>query len=352
MRTFFGSLEEAVLCKRAAEAEVRRTGADMRLMFDGEAQKEYLSAKEILGGGSLVEAALFYRDHRGLYGVKPSPVREVVEAVLANRRCGNTEGHLRRQAVCLNRFAEKFAGRELSSISQQEIVKWLRSFCRSTSSLLEWMNKLTFLFRRAKILGYLRSFDGFDKAFIPKVRRAPVQVYSAAEVLEILRYAHKNRPHWLPNLALRAFVGLRTEEASKMRWEWVDMARRRIIVPAEICKTRDDWVLQSPNLPETVFRWLALVPKEQRTGKIPAPPASLSGALPFPVKRNGFRHTFCTMHISLYGSADKTATLLKHKGTSMLYKHYLGKLVSEEEAREYFSLTPRSLAQSSSSPQM
>jgi len=47
------------------------------------------------------------------------------------------------------------------------------------------------------------------------------------------------------------------------------------------------------------------------------------------------------MHVSLFDSADKTATLLKHKGTEMLYRHYLSKLVSKEEAEAYFALAPR-----------
>lgn len=347
MRTFFSSLEEATLCKRAAEAESRRTGADLRLMFDGDAQKEYFAAKNILGEVSLVDAAMFYRDHRALYELKPSPVEEVVEAVIASRGGGVTKLHASQQESCFRRFAGRFAGRQLSSISQSEVFAWLSELGLAPSSMKEMLSKIAFLFRRATRLGYLKSFDGFDKTFLPKSIRSPIEVYSTEEVREILRYARKTCPVWLPNLALRSFVGLRTAEASRMHWEWISFERKRILIPAEICKTRDDWVLQSPNLPETVFRWLALVPESRRVGAIPAPPRTLSAVVPAANKRNGFRHTFCTMHISLYGSADKTATLLKHKGSSMLYSHYLGKLVPEEEAREYFSLAP-DLDQSSS----
>lgn len=340
-------MEEAIASKRAAEREQER-GASSHLLFDGASQREYLMAKEIVGDVSLVDVAMFYRDHKERFSEKPSPVDLVAEAVLASIHEGDvTKRYLWSLKACFCRFTEHFKGRQLSSITQNEVLNWIRGLGFAPATMRSLARKTSFLFKRAKQLGYLKTFEPFEKSLLPKESNAPVLVYSIDEMAEILRYTHENAPDWLPNIALRCFVGLRTSEASKMRWEWIDMKRKRILIPAEICKTRDDWVLQSPNLPETVFEWLDLVPQEKRSGKIPAPPDRLGSIFSIPLKKNGFRHTFCTMHISLYGSADKTATLLKHKGTSMLYQHYLGKLVPEEEARAYFALTPQSLSSES-----
>lgn len=340
VRTFFFSLDEAILCKRTAENEAKKNGACLQRIFDGHAQKEYKTAKEIVGEVSLVDVALFYRENHERLGIKASPVSEVVREVLEHSNHGTTEKHRKALEKWLLAFAEHFKERQMSTVTQNEVLKWVKSLGYAPNTQLWVMQKITFLFNRAKSLGYIREFSGFDKAMLPRAEKTPISVYSTEETSAILRYTHKTCPIWLPNLSLRCFVGLRTEEASKMHWEWINFEKKRILIPAKICKTRDDWVLQAPNLPETVFRWLELTPKEQRTGKIPVPPKTLSRVIKLPLKTNGFRHTFCTMHISLYGSADKTATLLKHKGTSMLYQHYLGKLVSEEEAKAYFELTP------------
>lgn len=341
-RTFFFSLEEAVVCKRKAEADAKANGGSLRMVFDSKAQKEYLTAKEIVGGISLIDVSLFYQKHHEELTSKSVLIQDVVKDVLEHSAQGTTDKHKKALEKWLNIFADHFSGKNIDEIKPKEVFKWVNSLGFSPNTVLWVMQKITFLFNKAKSLGYLREFDGFDKSLLPKAQKTPIEVYSLDEVSQILRYTHKNCPIWLPNVALRCFVGLRTEEASKMRWEWIDFEKKKILIPAEICKTRDDWVLQSPNLPDTIFKWLEVIPEEKRVGKIPTPPHALGRAIKLPLKNNGFRHTFCTMHISLYGSADKTATLLKHKGTSTLYHHYLGKLVSEEEAKAYFSLTPHS----------
>lgn len=346
IRTFFFSFEEAAFCKRTAEAEARAHGASSRMMFSGLEQKEYRTAKEIVGDVSLIDVALFYRDHKDRFTTKKALVGVVAEDILIHLAENGTNKHRKKIERWFGRFCERFKGRMFDTITQEEVLKWLKGLSLSPATIRDATTITTFLYNKAKALGYTKELPVFDRSFMPKKELKEVEVYSTEEIRQILSYAHKTCPIWLPNIALRCFVGLRTAEASKMLWEWIDVDRRRILIPAEICKTRDAWVLQSPNLPDTVFKWLEQVPREKRVGKIPVPPVSLGTVIKLPLKNNGFRHTFCTMHISLYGSADKTATLLKHKGTSMLYKHYLGKLVSEEEARAYFALTPQSLSSS------
>jgi integrase len=312
-------------------------------MFSGEEQKEYRTAKEIVGDVSLIDVALFFRDNRDKYISKKASVGVVVEDVLKNLNNTVTQQHRGKVERWFRRFEKAFDNKDFSSIQKKDVMEWIRGLKVAPGTIVDVARIITFLYARAESLGYTKERLHIDKNFIPKNELKEVEVYSTEEVSRILSYAHKNCSIWLPNIALRVFVGLRTSEASQMFWEWIDFEKKRIVVPAKICKTRDAWVLQSPNLPETVFEWLSLTPKEKRVGKIPCPPKRLSRVIKLPLKTNGFRHTFCTMHISLYGSADKTATLLKHKGTSMLYKHYLGKLVPEDEAKAYFNLTPQSL---------
>lgn len=54
------------------------------------------------------------------------------------------------------------------------------------------------------------------------------------------------------------------------------------------------------------------------------------------------RHTFATMHVSLHGDPAKTAVLLRHRNQQRLWQNYLASLVSEEDAKAYFELSPQS----------
>jgi len=54
---------------------------------------------------------------------------------------------------------------------------------------------------------------------------------------------------------------------------------------------------------------------------------------------NGLRHSFCSYHVALHESADKTALLLGHKNPSVLFNHYRN-IVDKEEGERYFSIHP------------
>jgi len=347
VRTFFPTLEKAISGKMLAEKEARESGADLRLIFGGAEQREYKTAKEIIGNDvSLVSVALFYRDNISRIAKTPTKVSDAVRKVLDNiERRDLSDGFTRAVKTYFTRFSEAFTDKFMHEISARDIFEWISSLGLGARTQRELSNKIMYLFRRAKSLGMLNELPEMDKSLFPKPAPTPVELYTLDELKEILSFVRQNHPVLLANVAIRAFCGLRTKEASLLRWEWIDEANKRILVPASICKTRDDWVLQSPNLPDTVFKWLAIVPAREKTGVVKSAGQMfyylLHKGLPhIAARHNGFRHTFCTMHISLHGSADKTATLLKHKGTQMLYAHYLGKLVPEATARAYFELRP------------
>lgn len=348
VRTFFATLEEAIAWKRKAEFEMKNNGAHAKEIFGGDEQREYVAAKKICAGEiSVVDACLFWRENKYLRATKQASVDEVIEKVLEiDERKNTTPEYSATLRTAYKKFSARFGSRKIATIREKEIIEWLLSLNYSALTLRTLAVKVSMLFRVAKTLNYITVVPEIPRALLPKVQPKPVLVYTAKETETILRFVYTHHPEYLAYFALRFFCGLRHTETAKMRWEWIDEKRRRIVVPAEICKTRDNWVLQYPTLPETVFLWLAVVPQKEKTGKVRSPFLSalilreLNEALPFPWKRNATRHTFCTMHISLYESAEKTGLLLRHKGASMMYRHYLASLVPKEEAEAYFNLRP------------
>jgi hypothetical protein len=59
--------------------------------------------------------------------------------------------------------------------------------------------------------------------------------------------------------------------------------------------------------------------------------------------KNAMRHTFCTMMMSAYGDAAKVATWSRHTNASQLYKSYVAKLVSREEAQRFTEILPNAV---------
>lgn len=343
-RIFSSSLDLAVRTKNEIEGEAT-IGADKRMIFDAKSQNEYRSAKAIVGDVSLTEVAMFWVKHANLRSRKSATVSQLVNEVLEyNEIRGVGRRQQEKQCLYLSRFAKKFGKRDVSTLTSRELVDWILSFKASPSSNATVRSVVLYALNRAKTLEYLSEVPTIDGSLLPKEAPKPVVTLTIAEAKEILRLAVKKYPQYIPGLALRMFCGLRTAEAEKMRWEWIDVERKRIVVPAEVCKTRDAWVLQAPLLPETAFKWLSTVPPDRRVGLIPKVASRvLSASLSADWKHNALRHTFCTMHISLEHSADKTALLLRHRGAGMMYRHYLAQLVTEDEAKEFFGIVPETI---------
>ena len=174
-----------------------------------------------------------------------------------------------------------------------------------------------------------------------------------------MRFTEQNYPQYSVYIALQAFAGIRLEELiraqksseGKFLLDWINLDEKQIIIPAHICKTNDDWVMK--DLSENLWHWILAYAGNKPTGNLIHPQGSRQltkirkeiVSLPeFTEKKwpkNGLRHTFCTMHISLLGDAAKTATLLRHSNINTLRKHYEAKLVPTRVAQEYFSIVPQ-----------
>lgn len=61
--------------------------------------------------------------------------------------------------------------------------------------------------------------------------------------------------------------------------------------------------------------------------------------------QNALRHTFCTMLMSLHGDAAKVANWSRHTNASQLYRSYVARLVSREEAGRFCGIVPASAKQ-------
>ena len=152
---------------------------------------------------------------------------------------------------------------------------------------------------------------------------------------------------------LQLWVGLRADEVfSKekecLKWDAINLDRKQVRVDSRIAKKRRLRVL---DIPDNAIEWLRLV--TQSSGRvIPIARYDLRiaefrrrcGFAEWATKyKNALRHTFGSMYYALHGE-EKTVSALGHKpnDSDVLFSHYRN-IVSPEEAKEFFNITPQNL---------
>lgn len=363
----------------ATEAEARRRLASIRSeqkLFGAEAtnmpareRAEFVTAKHILararldGSPSVLDAVRAYveravrerADARERERRKTAPSPEAALALYLETKAasGRSEYTQRDARLRVGRFVRELHCRRiaLSAIAPHDV----EAFCvRPNVSARTCRNDfaavaafLRFCARR----GWLTFEPGAaldPKAFLPRVLAKAKTVFSLAETRHFFDELERS-PRFrrlIPFYALEFFCGIRRAEAERMRWKWIDVSRKEIRLPAEITKTGEEFVLRAPFLPPTVFAWIRAyrgAGAVAEDGRVAAPTKREHDVIERVCgwRRNVARHTFATMHVSLYGNAAKTAVLLRHRNQERLWRNYLASLVPESDARAYFGLAPR-----------
>ena len=181
---------------------------------------------------------------------------------------------------------------------------------------------------------------------LPKIQRAKIQIWNLTDLKLFFEFLKENRPQWINWFCVACFTGIRHAEINRLKPEHFDIEHKRIIMPYDITKTGDSWILEgldniwacldkygydiepitdsaTRRLHEAFAKWYFA-----RTKKF------------FSWENNICRHSFCTYHLSLYRNPVKTAMLLKHRNPDTMWQHYLAGLVKKELAQEYFQIVP------------
>lgn len=337
--------------REAAEAFAETLSPESPVAKVSGADAELLrKIRNICGDFDPLQAVMWWKNHY------VEPVGNVPPADVAFEKffewlkeSGRSAAHLRTIGRDGRKFCEYWKGRDLSAVRGAELSDWLFSHRdlspRSLKNL--WDSVRNFLSWCKSAKRWIVEIPTVDLRLFPRIQPARVEIWTLSEAESALRYIEKKYPRLVPHYALRLFAGLRNSEASEMRWEWIDFDRRTIRVPAEICKTRDDWLILPQYLPnggEAVFAWLsAYRALSENCEKIPTPCVrtrlKISAAVGW--KQNVLRHTFATMLSSWNMDDGKTILATRHTSTRTLFMHYKGVNQPREDAEKFFALMPR-----------
>jgi len=301
------------------------------------------AARDLLGRDvSFVEAARFYvRNNRVQNFCSLSEAVELFLTDLVQREAGrpyccNADGVL---AKLVGRF-DGDAGVE--EVSAQKLQEWMSGLKLAPVTKQTHRKFVRLFFAMALDRGWV-SIDPSARLRVPRVVEGEPGILSVEDVVKVFDHAQAHSPELVVYLALGFFAGMRTSAICRLSREDVDFEQRGILMPGVKHKTGRRFFVDG--FPVNLWVWL------QTRGQIGIDPWEISSRnwnrwrsrlaedAGVVWLRNAMRHSFASYHVAAFGSADKTATLLTHQGSHILYKHYRGN-ATRGDGERFFRIVP------------
>jgi len=376
-RPYYPTKLAAIADISAIKAQHGISGTGVHGILTRDQVNEYDQAKRIAPGVPLPEIAQFCRRHHPLKA--PAQVDELFGEFLrtVEKRLGLGYQHKDLKAR-VGAFVRKFSGRSPANIQRAEILTYLLNLDQSGRTIKNHKTSISSFFNWLVEEGYLpfSPAAGIKKKHLPRIERKEVTFLSRAVVEKYLRTAERYDPALVAHEAVQFFAGVRADDEMKnFLAEWVLPTTREMVIPAAAAKTGVREVIN--NLEANFWNWWRIYGPEKgplrpknylsrwrrlrvlssiddraaadRLASLSPGKLTTCSEASVALKHwpwNARRRTFCTYHVAKYQSADKTALILRHRGSSYtLHQSYRGLGVTSAEGRAYFSLMPQSIKQ-------
>jgi integrase len=373
MRPFYESKAKAAADIARIREEHSAVGSSS-FVVNRDAAAEYEAAKRIVGEVSLLDVAKFWRRH---HPEKPKQrLEELVTLFLADVEMRLEPGrHWSDRKSRLGAFLRAgFGPRYPESVDRAEVLNYVRNIPQvkprtkrnHKTAICEFFNWMV-------DHGHAQTNPaaGIKKNMLPREKKEEIRFLSLAEVERYLRAVERYDPELVAHEIVQLIAGVRADdEMADFRAEFVHANTREVVIPAEIAKTETREVINQ--LEEIFWEWWKHYgpargllrprnhgPRWDRIRVLSAmtdqSAADLLAQMPIksllrlPESRgtlaqwpwNARRRTFCTYHVAKYQSADKTALIMRHRGSPYtLHNSYRGLGVTQEEGETYFRIGP------------
>ncbi len=319
-----------------------------------EAARIIARAHKALEGRPLMEAVDFYAKHLG-EEARRGAVQSITLPDLVKKYLEAIEGQKSKRYVedltsKLKRAAKAFTG-QLRDIRADDIDGWIKDMKGAGKRTKNnYRMAMVTLFSYARDKKYLPRGEQTEAEFVTRFedkKSGVIGIYTPRQFATLLQYVERR---FLPFVALGGFAGLRSIEI--LRLEWTDIwfkkgfievgrdksktATRRLV---PICPALGEWLEPHAKGSGPIF---PDIKNEHRFTKLfQAARHTLNDEKGEPrvaLVHNGLRHSFCSYRMAEAKSAAQVA-LEAGNSPKMLFEHYR-ELVTEDEAKEWFSLTP------------
>jgi integrase len=276
-------------------------------------------------------------------------VREIVDEFLISKEVeGVSFFHLEDRKYRLKKLAGAFPGR-IDHITTHEVETWLNGLSVSGRTRNNYRNAALQLFRYARAKRYLPRNEPtvVEDVASANANEGAIEIYSPQELTLLLSNAPAKL---LPFFAIGAFAGLRSQEI--MRLDWGDIRFEQGFIEVAAAKAKTASRRLAPLLP-ALAAWL--LPLRKTSGNVVGYTRNdmLSVArtefcktgiksgdkfIQFTWKPNALRHSYASYRLADIKDAARVA-LEMGNSPAMLFRNYR-ELVSEQQAKEWFSLLP------------
>lgn len=368
--------------KAKAEADIpglreqhEKTGSG-NFLFDRTAAEDYEGAKTIVGGLPLIEVAKFWRLHH-----PEKPKRNLAELSLAfldDVKFRHGEGrHYSDLKSRIGIFlAAGFERRYADTVTRQEVLTYLkerpnaapRTKRNHKAAICEFFNWLVQEVHEIAA----NPAAGIKKRMLPKEEKKEIEFLQLDSVIRYLRSAERYDPELVAHEVVQLIAGVRADdEMADFEVGFVFPQTKEVVIPANVAKTGKREVIVG--LEENFWAWWSayapakglLRPKNHgprwdrlRVLASIADQAIADELARLPIKYllrqpeskaaletwpwNARRRTFCTYHVAKYQSAEKTALIMRHRGSSYtLHNSYRGLGVTQDQGAAYFKIMPK-----------
>lgn len=145
----------------------------------------------------------------------------------------------------------------------------------------------------------------------------------------------------LPYYALALFAGIRPVELSKLLWSDINLDKRRIIVRANVSKTRKNRRVDIPDNLASILEGL------RGSGEV-APTKNLRKLCEAPRKQAGLigmgndisRHSFASYHLAAHDDMSLLKRNMGHETQDITLNHYVDVLTDPDDAMRYWEMIP------------
>ena len=340
-RTFFESKEAAGSFAAFKNAECQRNGTEhaefptaLRIMAqEGSAQLAPFNK-------TITDAVQHYVAFLSASAKSCSAEQLVRELVAAKKADGASVRHVDDLRVRLRKFADKFDGAPVATITSREIDDWLRSLKVGAVTRNNFRRLIILAFNFAIGRGYATTNPATTTAEAREPKSKP-GILTVEEASALLVNAS---PEIVPYLAIGLFAGLRRAEIERLDWSEIDFDSGHIEVTAEKSKSKiaNRFITIQPNLREWLmpFRKLKgnLTPRDQfEFRRLFEQARKDAGVEPWP--DNALRHSFASYHVAHFKDAKALALEMGHRDSGMLFNHYRA-LVKPKEAEHFWNIRP------------
>jgi integrase len=372
-RPYYASKAKADADKPRIFEQHDATGSG-QFLFDRNAAMDYEAGRKIAGNATFVEVARFWRLH---HPENPKQtLRDQFSQFLVEMEYKIGKGrYLKDLKSRVGAFvAGGFGTRYPETVSRRELVAYLKALSGEARTRRNHKGGLSTFFAWLLTREAVTSnpASGITKWDLPVGRRKEIRFLSLDQVTKYLRAAERYAPELVAHEVIQLFAGVRADDEMKdFRAEFVLPQTREVVIPEAIAKTKkrevmngleeNFWVwwkmyghekgLLRPN--NYLRRWtrlrvLASVNDQDEADRLAHMPVKALLKTPLAAKAianwpwNARRRTFCTHHVAKYQSAEKTALILRHRGSSYtLHNSYRGLGVTQDQGREYFQILPK-----------